>query len=153
MASHRRTSRTPKPVFKKEVEEEEQDPVFEPSHFAKKLAELKELKKKHNSMRGERDLRESNVYKLETSFLKDFQDYQVAAVQAGVMKEEDLEPLGRLFTESSCSWLEALARLPKLDNDDADFSEYGGAEVVEQMPRGEVTDSAPDEVIGQESEA
>ncbi|GMR32736.1 hypothetical protein PMAYCL1PPCAC_02931, partial [Pristionchus mayeri] len=123
MPPAQKKERKEKQMKKEEGEEEESEA---PSLFAKKLASLKELKRKCESVRAERIPKEQKVYNLETSFLTDFKDYQDAAVLAGLLKEEDkTEDIGRIFSMTSSTWMEALKNTPELANGSIEWEEAG----------------------------
>ncbi|GMT04005.1 hypothetical protein PENTCL1PPCAC_26179, partial [Pristionchus entomophagus] len=136
MPSSHKKGRADKHVKREEEEKEEGTDSMDskpdqPSHFSKALAELKDLRRKYESANAEKSLRESKVYKLETSFLNDLKAYQEAAVVAGLIKQEEVKPLGRLFSETSTSWMKSLEKMANPENGDVDFGDKNTEERME----------------------
>ncbi|KAF8384581.1 hypothetical protein PRIPAC_73723 [Pristionchus pacificus] len=94
----------------KHVKKEEDGPEY----FAEQLAEMKKLKFAYEKLKSDRVENETILFGQETSFINDFDAYQEAAVAAGFIKEKDKIIIGRRFSESSSSWLQAVRKNPLL---------------------------------------
>ncbi|GMT32419.1 hypothetical protein PFISCL1PPCAC_23716, partial [Pristionchus fissidentatus] len=103
------------PLKKKKKEKRREEGQEEPTLFGEKLAKLKRIKLKYDTANAEQSDREAKVFRLESSFLADFKEYQEAAVKAGIIKDDDkTRDLGRLFSGTSTTWLEKLKKNPEL---------------------------------------